>query len=295
MRTVKEIYDEIIDEKNKRLELNEINSKSKVSVMNGIAWIVAVAIRSLEFTMEAFGADVTEFINKKIHGTADFYAHALLKYQHGDELTVREDGLGFGYANIDPSKQIITKVAYSEYPSDLEKDNRVLYKLATGTSGNLSRLDDEQMISIKAYLDKIKFLGTNIDVVSKKGDVLIPRITVYHDGMIPESILMENIVNEIKKYIAILSFDATFKVSDLFDVVKHIDNVTDVFIDSSTEPAGGVYVAKYDNDHKLLPAEKVIRKTDLASGYLTESSKVDEESDLPNFTESITLKVEKNV
>lgn len=293
MRSVKEIYDEIIEEKNKRMELNEINSKSRVSIMNGIAWVVAAAIRSLEVTMEVFGADTMAFIDKKIHGTADYYANALLKYQHGDELTIREDGLGFGYLNIDPSKNIITKVAYFEQPSDLEKDNRALYKLATGAVGSLRQLDDEQMIAVRAYIDKIKFLGTNIDITSRKGDVLIPRITVYHNGMLPESVLMEKIVTDINDYISILTFDAMFKVSEIIDVVMHVDTVTDVFIDPTTEPAGGIYVAKYDNEHNLTSPEKIDRITELASGYLVESSKMDDEKDLPSFKECITLKVER--
>ena len=45
-------------------------------------------------------------------GTPAYYANALLQYQQGDELTVREDGLAFGYPNVDETKRIITQVSY---------------------------------------------------------------------------------------------------------------------------------------------------------------------------------------
>ena len=39
-RSINEIYKEIVAEKDKRLELSEYKSDSKVSVINGIAWFV---------------------------------------------------------------------------------------------------------------------------------------------------------------------------------------------------------------------------------------------------------------
>lgn len=295
MRTVRDIYQQIVDEKNKRLELSEINSSSKVSVLNAIIWIVAVGIYTHEAVFRAFGADVSEFIDRKIHGTADYYANCLLKYQHGDDLVIRDDYTGFGYADIDSSKQIITKVAYSEYSTDMEKDQRVLYKVATGDAGSLRPITPEQLTAVKGYLDKIKFLGTNIDVTSKSGDVLVPRLTVYHDGQLPESNLLDIIDAELKRFMSRLTFDANVKKTDIMDVVKHIDHVTDVYIDKTTKPEGGIYIYQYLNESELDEVKELDRVLDLASGYLVESSRVGLEKDIPTFKESLTLKVESNV
>ncbi len=38
---------------------------------------------------------------------------------------------------------------------------------------------------INAYINKIKFAGTRIEVISRKGDVLIPMLSVFYDGAVP--------------------------------------------------------------------------------------------------------------
>ena len=40
-RTIKEIYNEAVKERDKRMELSEFASDSKLSVMNGILWVVS--------------------------------------------------------------------------------------------------------------------------------------------------------------------------------------------------------------------------------------------------------------
>ena len=107
-RTIKDIYNEAVAERNKRLELSEFKSDSKMSVMNGILWVVAAVIYSFETLLDVFAVDITEAINGRINGTPNYYANALLQYQQGDELIVREDGLAFGYAAVDETKRIIT-------------------------------------------------------------------------------------------------------------------------------------------------------------------------------------------
>ena len=89
-RTIKEIYNEAVQERNRRLELTEFASDSKLSVMNGILWTVAAVIYSFETLLDVFAVDISEAINNRINGTPDYYANALLQYQQGDELTVRE-------------------------------------------------------------------------------------------------------------------------------------------------------------------------------------------------------------
>ena len=58
-RTIKDIYNEAVAERNKRLELSEFKSDSKMSVMNGILWVVAAVIYSLSSTYKCnfLGAD----------------------------------------------------------------------------------------------------------------------------------------------------------------------------------------------------------------------------------------------
>lgn len=65
-RTIKEIYNEAIAERNRRLELTEFASDSKMSVMNGILWVVAAVIYSFESLLDVFAVDISEAINGRI-------------------------------------------------------------------------------------------------------------------------------------------------------------------------------------------------------------------------------------
>ena len=293
-RTIKDIYNAAVTERNKRLELSEFKSDSKMSVMNGILWVVAAVIYSFETLLDVFAVDITEAINGRINGTPNYYANALLQYQQGDELIVREDGLAFGYAAVDETKRIITQVSYVESTDDQNIDSKLILKVATGTKGNLEAISPEELVPINAYIGKLKFAGTRVEVISTKGDVLIPRLTVFYDGAIPESEMYDAIEVQLKEYVMNIEFDAAVYVSRLTDAIRKAEHVTDVFIDESATPEQGVFIAYHDTDGNIQPMQRVQRMTYTASGYLKESSGKDEEADLPSFREAIILKVENH-
>lgn len=293
-RTIKDIYNAAVTERNKRLELSEFKSDSKMSVMNGILWVVAAVIYSFETLLDVFAVDITEAINGRINGTPNYYANALLQYQQGDELIVREDGLAFGYAAVDETKRIITQVSYVESTDDQNIDSKLILKVATGTKGNLEAIPAEELVPINAYIGKLKFAGTRVEVISTKGDVLIPRLTVFYDGAIPESEMYDAIEVQLKEYVMNIEFDAAVYVSRLTDAIRKAEHVTDVFIDESATPEQGVFIACHDTDGNIQPMQRVLRMTYTASGYLKESSGKDEEADLPSFREAIILKVENH-
>lgn len=293
-RTIKEIYNEAVAERNRRLELAEFASDSKMSVMNGILWVVAAAIYSFETLLDVFAVDISEAINGRINGTPAYYANALLQYQKGDELTVREDGLAFGYANTDETKRIVTQVSYVESTDDQNLDSKLVLKVATGTKGNLSAIPPEELAPINAYIGKLKFAGTRVEVISTKGDVLIPRLTVFHDGAVPESEVYDSIGEQLNAYMMEIDFDAAVYVSRLTDAVRRAAHVTDVHIDGNAVPQQGIFIASHDTDGHIQPPQRVDRMTHTASGYLKESSGKDEEAGLPNFREAIILKIENH-
>lgn len=293
-RTIKDIYNEAVAERNKRLELTEFASDSKLSVMNGILWVAAAVIYSFETLLDVFAVDISEVIDSRINGTPNYYAHALLQYQQGDELIVREDGLAFGYVQVDETKRIITQVSYVESTDDSNLDSKLILKIATGTKGSLSAISAEELVPINAYIGKLKFAGTRIEVISTKGDVLVPRLTVFYDGAIPEAEMYDAVEERIREYIMGIDFDAAVYVTRLTDAIRRAEHVTDVYIDESAVPEQGVFIACHDADGQILPLQRIGRMAHTASGYLKESSRKDEEAALPTFREAITLRIENH-
>jgi hypothetical protein len=288
-RTIKEIYNEAVRERNRRMELSEFSNDSKLSIMNGMTWAFAAVIYSFETLLDVFAIDISTTINNRINGTPTYYANALLQYQKGDVLTVREDGLAFGYASVDESKRIITQVSYSESTSDVNLDNKLVLKVATGKKGNLSAIPPEDLVMINAYIHQIKFAGTRIEVTSRNGDVLIPRVSVYYDGAVMESEIYDAIEEKLNEYVMNIDFDAGVYVSKVIEAIKKAEHVTDVYIDGTATPQQGVYLACYDSNGHITPPQKIERMIYTTSGYIKQSTGKGEEQDLPNFRQAIKL------
>lgn len=291
-RTIKDIYNEAMKERNKRLELTEFSNDSKLSVMNGMTWAFAAVIYSFETLLDVFTLDISTAINSRVNGTPLFYVNALLQYQKGDELTVREDGLAFGYNEIDETKRIISQVSYSESSSDVNLDNKLILKVAQGEKGHLSPVEGDDLVLITSYLNKIKFAGTRIEVTSSEGDVLIPKLSVYYDGAIRETEIYDLIEEKLNDYMMTIDFDSSIYVSKIIEAIKNAEHVTDVYINETANPEQGVFLASYDTDGKLMSPKKIGRMTHTNSGYLKASSKEGQEKDIPGFREAIKLIVE---
>ncbi len=292
-RKINDIYSEIVTERNKRLELSEFASDSKLSIMNGIAWCVAAAIFSFESLLDLFMVDISKVIENRVNGTPIYYINAVKRYQKGDELQVREDGLAFGYAESDTTKQIVTQASYIESTSDINIDNKLILKVATGESGKLSAIDSEELVLIQSYINKIKFAGTRIEVISREGDVLIPRLSVYYDGAVLESEIYSLIEEQLNLYMQSITFDSTIYLSDIITTIGKAAHVKDVYINPDATPEQGLYVASYNADGELNPMRKVGRMMQTESGYLKESSGEGVEVDIPNFREAITLIIDR--
>lgn len=291
-RTIQQIYDEAVMERNKRLELSEFSSDSKLSILNGITWMFSAVIFSFESLLDVFAVDISNILNSRINGTPTYYINALLQYQQGSELMMREDGLAFGYNEVDTSKQIITQASYMESHDDVNLDNKLILKVATGEKGKLHAVAPEELVLIQSYINRIKFAGTRIEVTSQEGDILIPRLSVYYDGAVMESEVYGQVEEQLNVYMLGIQFDSTIYVSDIVAAIRKAEHVTDVYIDEDAEPEQGIFIVPYDSDGHVAPARKIGRMSHTTSGYLKQSSGTGEEAGIPSFREAIKLIVD---
>lgn len=291
-RTLTEIYNEAVSTRNRYLELTELENGSKMSIINAFTWVVAAAIHSFETLQDVFMLDVARAFNGRINGTPAYYANAMRKWQYGDELVVNDEGTSFSYPTEDHSKRLITHVSYQEYHSEEFKDDILILKVATGEDGKLTRLTDEQLVAARAYLGRIKFAGVKCNVVSRMGDVLVPRLTVFYDGAVSKEELYDSIDDALTRFVASMDFDSVLYTQKVIDSIQKVEHVTDVFIDKGASVEQGVFLAQYDDNNSLGKLTKVERKCYTSSGYIKQSTRKDAEAELPTFREAIALKLE---
>ncbi len=293
-RTLTDIYNEAVDTRNKYLELTELTNDSKMSILNAFTWVTSTAIYTLETLMDVFMTDIAKVFNARINGTPAYYANAMLKWQYGDDLVLNEDGTQFSYPSVDETKRLITKVSYQEYYSSDYKDNILVLKVAKGESDSLSKLEDDELISARAYLSKIKFAGVKCNVVSRKGDILVPRVDVYYDGAVSKEEIYSNIESALVQYIENVNFDSAIYAHKVIDAIMAVDHVTDVHINSDVTVEQGIFIAQYDDYNALGELKKIDRKIYTSSGYIKQSTKKGEEKNIPTFREAINLKLESD-
>lgn len=300
-RSLSEIYADAKESRNNYLELTEFENSSKMSILDAFTWVVAACIWTFENVLEVFKVDLARDLQNRINGTPAYFANALLKYQSGDELVINEEGTIFSYPSIDPTKRIITKVAYYEEEEQGFHDKVVRFKIATGTPGAYSRIDDNELIAIRAYLNQLLFAGQHARVVSRIGDVLVPRVVVYYDGAVTEDDLYKSIEEALNNYIASIEFDGLVYAQKVIDAIQKVEHVTDVAVSSKDTDHQGIFVACYDDDNNLVKDENGNVLTQIEryfvpnSGYIKQSSCAGVEKDLPKWRDTIILKLEDNV
>lgn len=291
-RTLTEIYNEAVETRSKYLELTELTNDSKMSIINAFTWVTAAAIYSFETLLDVFTTDIAKTFTQRINGTSAYYANAMLKWQYGDDLIINDEGTAFHYATEDTTKRLITHVSYQEYYNEEFKDNILILKVASGEGRSLSQLSDEELIAARAYLNQIKFAGVKCNVVSRRGDVLVPRVTVYYDGAITKEELYDNIDTALIDFIVNMKFDSLIYSQKIIDAIQKVEHVTDVHIDHEASVEQGIFIAQYNDNNELGPLTKIERKCYLASGYAKQSTQQDAESELPTFREAIVIKLE---
>lgn len=296
-RTLTEIYTVAKQCRDKYLELTEFQNDSKMSILDAFTWVTSSCIWAFENILDVFKVDLAKDLQNRVNGTPAYFANALLKYQSGDDLVVSEDGASFSYATIDESKRIISKVSYSEVVEDGYHDKLAIYKIATGEPGAYARIEEDELLAIRAYLGKILFAGQHAMVVSRNGDVLIPRVTVYHDGAISEDELYTNIENSLNDFIANMSFDGMLYAQKIIDCIQNAEHVTDVEVDRTGTDQQGIFIAMYDDDNNLIEVESSVeqrigRYVIPNSGYIKQSTRSGKEENLQTWREAITLKLE---
>ena len=291
-RTLTEIYNEAVETRNKYLELTELTNDSKMSIINAFTWVTAATIYSFETLLDVFTTDIAKTFTQRINGTSAYYANAMLKWQYGDDLIINDEGTAFHYATEDTTKRLITHVSYQEYYNEEFKDNILILKVASGEGRSLSQLSDEELIAARAYLNQIKFAGVKCNVVSRRGDVLVPRLTVYYDGAITKEELYDNIDTALIDFIVNMKFDSLVYSQKIIDAIQKVEHVTDVHIDHEASVEQGIFIAQYNDNNELGPLTKNERKCYLASGYAKQSTQQDAESELPTFREAIVIKLE---
>lgn len=246
-RTVQQIYDEMIAEKESMAVLNtlqpntdsaqtllsDLTSSSKVAVWRLIFFVMAVGIWTVEKLFDEHVIWIENRATELIVGTAVWCRVKALEYQHGDSLSYIEPV--YKYATINEANQIIKLASVNEV------GGQVLIKVAKLVSDEPAPLSTEELDAFRAYMQKVKFAGVNVVCLSRDPDLLKVYYHVYYDPLVLSadgSLISDSskfpVRDAINAYCKGLPFNGIFSVTELTDKIQQAVGVVNPVFDTAS-------------------------------------------------------------
>lgn len=244
-RTIAEIYDEIIIEKENQTVLNDLTpnpetslgllndltSGSRVAIWRLWAYIISVAIWTHEQVFEMFLVEAEAIAAAAPAGTARWYQKKILEWQYGDTLQYVSNQ--YVYDPVDESARIVTRCAIQD-----RGDGVVVVKVGKGSTP--TPLDNTEKTALEGYIAKVKFAGTRIAVLSQAADEIDLDYDLYYDPIYPLATVQADVQAALESYAADLEFNGEVRITRITDALQGVTGIIDpVFQSASGTPDGG--------------------------------------------------------
>ena len=191
----------------------------------------------LETLFDAHKSAVDANLANLIPGTTRWYFNQCLEWQYGDALEWVNGK--FNYATIDAAKQIIKFVSvYEEYGQviiKVAKENSGLpVKLTSGDTEHGETTDE--LSAFTAYINAVKFAGTNLAVISYDPDLVNITLNVVYDPIVMNndgSLISDNSQNvffNLNNYLLSIVYGGVFNKTKCIDAIQALTGVMDVTI-----------------------------------------------------------------
>lgn len=238
-RTIKEIYDEMVTEKQTMANLvllqpnidssqqllTDLTSASKVAIWRLCFFVMAVGIWSHEKLFDDFKFWIENRALEIQVGTLPWYQKKALEFQYGDALVFSDDQ--YKYATVNESARIVKLASVNEVGGN------IIVKVAKlDTNDNPIPLTIPELSALDAYMFKVKFAGVKVINVSRTADLLKTYFKIYYDPLVLSSTgeLISTpgvfpVHDAINSYIKNLPFNGVYSTTELTDLIQQAQGV----------------------------------------------------------------------
>lgn len=241
---VDELQPEDDELKNLRTVLQLDESPSETTFWRCATLIIAAGCSVLDRFFDQHKDENTFLVKKRGQVGQDFWwiGKALeFQYNHQVEILTDEYGLQYtGYSTIDEAAKLVKLVAI------VKGDTADVLKVANQAVDKTPiPLTTAQRDSFRAYVSRVKPLGTTINVVATQPDSVLYNITIEYDAQGDEDELRTACIAALQEYHRVLDFNGKIRLSKVGDAVQDVSPmVLDYKINlAQIKPYGGAYVA----------------------------------------------------
>jgi hypothetical protein len=219
-RSTEEIYNSMVAHKATLPELAGMYTQSRTSFYAKLLWLVAYSHNLLEQFFDLFKKEIDDKLAQKEPGTSSWYVQILKEvYQDGDDLVVKDGKIT--YNTIDESKRIISRASYKETGGQLK------LKVAKGDINDGQALSAEERTRVENFLERFKYAGTGIELISLNADKLRVEGTIYYNGIQDAAVVKTNVVEALRQYCLNLAEDGMVRRIKVVDAIQGVTGVID--------------------------------------------------------------------
>lgn len=227
-RTLEEIQQAIIDDKNSRPELAALDNASNAAIWRLWVYVVAFAIWLHENLWDVAEVKLEEKAASLQVGTSRWYVVKALDFQMDDTLEFDPSTYQVRYPEGSTGEKIVKRASISGTGSV-----SVLKVAKEPTLGSPEKLSAPELAQFVSYIDQIQFAGAQINVLSIDGDELKLFGDVYYVATFDQALIQANVEAAINDYLANLDFDGRLLINKLIDAVQAVEGVTDFYVTTS--------------------------------------------------------------
>ena len=202
-RSVDDIQQLIIDQKNAEPELVDLDSPSQVAIWRLWSRITAIAINIFEQIVDASVLVMEQLARDATAGTTDWVQRRVLEFQYSDsnpQVITVIDGVA-SYPTVNPSLRIVTRASVKT-----TSNGSISVKVAKGV-GVLEPLNTNELNALKGYLAKIGIAGITITTISLNADRFRFQGEVFFSGEFVGSDVKANIIIALNEYLSSISIE----------------------------------------------------------------------------------------
>ncbi len=225
-RTIKQIQDSIINEKNLHTELDTLNSPSQTAIWRLWTYITAVALYIHETLWDKFKVELETIVATAPIGTVEWVQQQAFNFQYDANNPQIIELVDFvpAYPTVDDTLKIITRCSVKTLPSKI-----VSIKVAK--SEPPVPLSVTELASFTGFLDEISFAGVAYTPTSLDSDKILVDAEIYYNGQYA-TVISGNVITAINTYLSTIPFDGIIRISAIEDAIQSVAGVTDIVINN---------------------------------------------------------------
>jgi hypothetical protein len=201
---------------NSQILLNQLSTPSKVANWRLILWVISFCIWVHETLWDLFKAEIEQQIAAGRPGVPLWYQQQAFNWQFGQDLVW--DGNRYVYDPINLPLRLVTRCSIND------EGGIIRVKVAKGLDAP-SELSIIEEASFTAYMNQIKFAGSNLQVINYPADQIRCAWEIFYNPLLQPSAVRANVEAAINNYLRNIPFDGKLVLNAFIDAVQAAEGV----------------------------------------------------------------------